>query len=116
MTCGFIYRCIPVTERSFYTAPAMDLANLQAAMRATYGDRDSSRGVDSTFRWFTEEVGELARAIRTGDRANLELEFSDVAAWIASLANLLDVDLNEAVARYATGCPKCHQQPCACPI
>ena len=94
----------------------MDLANLQAVMLATYGDRDSSRGVDSTFRWFTEEVGELARAIRTGDRANLELEFSDVAAWIASLANLLDVDLNEAVARYATGCPKCHRQPCACPI
>ena len=94
----------------------MDLANLQATMRATYGDRDSSRWVDGTFRWFTEEVGELARAIRTGDRANLELELSDVAAWMASLANLLDVDLDAAVARYATGCPKCHSQPCTCPI
>ena len=108
--------CDGPVDTTFYTAPAMELSNLQDAMKATYGDRDSSRGVDATFRWFTEEVGELARAIRTGDRANLELEFSDVAAWIASLANLLDVDLDDAVARYATGCPKCHRQPCACPL
>jgi NTP pyrophosphatase (non-canonical NTP hydrolase) len=93
----------------------MDLEGLQAAMRATYGDRDAARGVDATFRWLTEEVGELARAIRTGDRDNLELEFSDVAAWLASLANLLDVDLDTAVARYDEGCPKCHRRPCECP-
>jgi len=93
----------------------MDLGNLQAALRATYGARDASRGVDATFRWLTEEVGELARAIRTGDRDNLELEFADVAAWLTSLADLLDVDLNAAVARYAQGCPKCQRQPCACP-
>jgi len=94
----------------------MDLANLQDVMRATYGERDGIRGVDATFRWLTEEVGELARAIRTGDPANLKMEFSDVAAWLASLANLLDVDLSAAVARYATGCPKCHRQPCECPL
>ena len=94
----------------------MDIHDLQETMRATYVERDAARGRDATFRWLTEEVGELARAIRTGDRANLELEFSDVAAWIASLANLLDVDLDEAVARYATSCPKCHRQPCACPL
>jgi NTP pyrophosphatase (non-canonical NTP hydrolase) len=93
----------------------MDLTDLQAAMRATYGDRDAARGVDATFRWLTEEVGELARAIRTGDRDNLELELSDVAAWLASLANLLDVDLDAALARYEAGCPKCHRRPCACP-
>ena len=94
----------------------MELSNLQTAMRAIYGERDSSRGVDATFRWFTEEVVEPPEPIRTGDRANLELEFSDVAAWLASLANLLEVDLDEAVARYAMGCPKCHRQPCACPL
>ena len=93
----------------------MDLANLQAAMRATYGARDDSRGVDATFRWLTEEVGELARAIRTGDRDNLESEFADVAAWLASLAGLLDVDLDATVARYADGCPKCQRRPCQCP-
>ncbi len=94
----------------------MDLANLQATMLGTYGDRDATRGVDATFRWFTEEVGELARAIRTGDRQNLELEFSDVTAWLASLANLLEVDLEAALARYADGCPKCHRRPCVCAL
>ena len=85
-------------------------------MRDTYGSRDGSRGVDATFRWLTEEVGELARAIRTGDRDNLESEFSDALAWLASLANLLEVDLDAAMTRYADGCPKCGRRPCGCPL
>jgi NTP pyrophosphatase (non-canonical NTP hydrolase) len=94
----------------------MDLDELQAAMRRTYLARDRQRGADATFRWLTEEVGELARAIRTDDRANLELEFSDVLAWLASLANLLEVDLDRAAGRYAAGCPKCGGSPCTCPM
>jgi len=94
----------------------MELSELQSLMRATYGDRDAGRGPDATFRWLTEEVGELARALRKGDRANLELEFSDVLAWVASLANLEGVDLEAAVQRYADGCPKCHTRPCECPL
>jgi NTP pyrophosphatase (non-canonical NTP hydrolase) len=94
----------------------MELSAFQDTVRDTYLSRDRERGVDPTFRWFTEEVGELARAIRTGERANLELEVSDVLAWLASLANLLDVDLNEVAARYADGCPKCHASPCSCPM
>ena len=94
----------------------MDLDELQAAMRRTYLARDRQRGADATFRWLTEEVGELARAIRTDDRANLELEFSDVLAWLASLANLLEVDLDRAAGRYAAGCPKCGASPCTCPM
>ena len=94
----------------------MELYELQSLMRATYGDRDAGRGADATFRWLTEEVGELARALRKGDRANLELEFSDVLAWVASLANLEGVDLEAAVQRYADGCPKCHSRPCECPL
>ena len=92
----------------------MDLADLRSTIGTTYLDRDRARGVDATFRWFTEEVGELARAIRKDDRANLELEFSDVLAWLTSLANLLDVDLDAVMARYADGCPKCHASPCTC--
>jgi NTP pyrophosphatase (non-canonical NTP hydrolase) len=94
----------------------MDISDLQATVGATYIDRDRARGTDATFRWLTEEVGELARAIRTGDRANLELEFSDVLAWTCSLANLLDVDLATVMERYARGCPKCGASPCACPL
>ena len=57
-----------------------------------------------------------ARAIRKGERDNLVHEFSDVLAWLASLANLLGIDLEEAAARYAKGCPKCSGRPCTCPI
>lgn len=93
----------------------MDLGELQRVMRDTYLARDAARGTDATFRWLTEEVGELARAIRTGDRGNLEHEFGDVLAWTASLANLLEVDLGTAAGRYADGCPKCGRSPCGCP-
>jgi NTP pyrophosphatase (non-canonical NTP hydrolase) len=94
----------------------VEIETLQSIIATTYRERDLERGVDATFRWFTEEVGELARAIRTRERANLELEFSDVFAWLLSLANLLDVDLADAMARYANGCPKCHASPCDCPM
>ena len=92
----------------------MDLADLQSTIGTTYLERDRARGTDATFRWLTEEVGELARALRKGDRANLELEFSDVLAWLASLANLEGVDLSAVMARYADGCPKCNASPCTC--
>jgi len=94
----------------------MDLRELQTTMARTYLERDAARGVDATFRWLTEEVGELARAIRKDDRANLEHEFSDALAWIMSLANLLDVDLAQVMERYAAGCPKCGASPCVCPM
>ena len=92
----------------------MDIGALQETMRATYGERDAARGADGTFRWLAEEVGALARALRTGDRANLEHEFGDVLAWLASLANLEGVDLERAAARYAHGCPRCGRSPCGC--
>ena len=92
----------------------MDLADLQTTMRDTYMERDSERGRDATFRWLTEEVGELAKALRRGDRANLEHEFGDVLAWLLSLANIEGVDLESAMERYADGCPKCGAIPCGC--
>ena len=92
----------------------MEIAELQAVLRRTYVERDTRRGRDATFRWMTEEVGELARAIRTGDRENLMHEFGDVLAWLTSLANLTHVDLEEAAARYANGCPRCGASPCVC--
>ena len=52
--------------------------------------------------------------MRKGDRANLEEEFADVFAWLASLATLEGIDLEAASGKYADGCPKCHRTPCAC--
>ena len=92
----------------------MQLSDLQNTLRVTYLTRDTERGADATFRWLVEEVGELARSMRTGDRENLVHEVGDVLAWLGSVANLLDVDLEEAAARFASGCPKCGASPCRC--
>jgi NTP pyrophosphatase (non-canonical NTP hydrolase) len=92
----------------------MEISELQSALRRTYYERDADRGPDATFRWLTEEVGELAKALRKGDPGELEHEFSDVLAWLASLANLTGIELDRAAARYAEGCPKCGASPCAC--
>jgi NTP pyrophosphatase (non-canonical NTP hydrolase) len=94
----------------------MEIAELQTRLRRTYYERDARRGRDATFRWMTEEVGELARALRHGERDELVHEFSDVLAWLTSLANLAGVDMEEAASRYAAGCPRCGASPCACPF
>ena len=72
------------------------------------------RGVAPTVAWLAEEFGELAQAVRKGTRAEIEHEFSDVLAWLATLANQVGVDLTAVVDRYRAGCPKCARIPCAC--
>jgi NTP pyrophosphatase (non-canonical NTP hydrolase) len=72
----------------------MEISELQDVLRRTYLERDARRGPDATFRWLTEEVGELARALRKQDRENLEHEFGDVLAWLTSLASLTGVELS----------------------
>ncbi len=93
----------------------MELSEFQESIRRTYLRRDAARGVDGTFRWLTEEVGELAKAIRRDEPAERTHETGDVLAWLASVANLLEIDLEKAAARYANGCPRCGNQPCTCP-
>jgi NTP pyrophosphatase (non-canonical NTP hydrolase) len=92
------------------------LAELQGRIEATFGERDRARGVDGTFRWWVEEVGEVAKALRHRDPAELEHELGDALAWLVSVANALGVDLDRAVARFADGCPRCHHSPCTCPL
>ena len=90
------------------------LAELQDVIERTYGDRDRERGVAATVAWLTEEIGELAQAVRKGTHEQQVHEFGDVVAWVATLANQVGVDLTEAIARYAAGCPKCAAMPCTC--
>ncbi len=92
----------------------MDLAQLQAVIDATYGQRDRERGVPATVAWLAEELGELAQAVRKGSVDQQLHEFGDVLAWTASLANQMGVDLNQAISRYADGCPRCGTSPCTC--
>jgi NTP pyrophosphatase (non-canonical NTP hydrolase) len=93
----------------------MDLAELQQVIERTFGERDRRRGIPSTVAWLAEEMGELAQAVRKGSRDQQLHELGDVLAWVASLANQLDLDLTEAIERYATGCPRCGASPCRCP-
>jgi NTP pyrophosphatase (non-canonical NTP hydrolase) len=84
-------------------------------MGELYGSRDSARGIPSTVAWLAEEVGELARSVRKGSKAEQLHEIGDVLAWLASLANQLGLSLADAAARYAEGCPRCGAVPCECP-
>ena len=93
----------------------MQLAEFQQLMADTYGERDGARGIAATVAWLAEETGELAKAVRKGTRDEQVHELGDVLAWLASLANQLAISFDEAVSRYASGCPKCGAIPCACP-
>ena len=92
----------------------MRLGEFQQVIEATYGERDRARGVPSTVAWLCEEVGELAQAVRKGSRDRQVHEFGDVVAWVASLANQMGISPEDAVRRYANGCPRCSALPCAC--
>jgi NTP pyrophosphatase (non-canonical NTP hydrolase) len=93
----------------------LTLEQLQHLIRDTYGAKDHRRGVEGTFMWFMEEVGELSAALRGGTPAERAAEFADVLAWLATLANIAGVDLEAAVqAKYGDGCPGCRRSPCAC--
>ena len=86
-----------------------------------YYERDKKRGINRTFMWFIEEVGELSKSIkRKRIKENYSIdeigaEFADVFAWLCSLANILELDLEEsAVKKYNFKCPKCKKNPCEC--
>jgi NTP pyrophosphatase (non-canonical NTP hydrolase) len=92
----------------------MELVAFQDLMARTYGDRDRSRGLPASVAWLAEEVGELAQAVRKGDGAAQLHEIGDVLAWLTSIAGQLGLSLEDAVGRYADGCPRCGSLPCAC--
>ena len=94
----------------------ISLADLQQKIRAMYFEKDVARGVDGTFMWLMEEIGELASALRGNDKQNLAEEFADVLAWLATIANVAEVDLSAAlIAKYGAGCPGCGRLVCSCP-
>lgn len=91
------------------------LGEFQQLIRDMYFEKDESRGVDGTFMWLMEEIGELAAALRGDDPENLAEEFADVLAWLTTIANVAGVDLADAISRkYGSGCPGCGQFVCHC--
>lgn len=99
--------------------PAGDvsLTDFQAKIRDMYYEKDVQRGVDGTFMWLMEEVGELASALRQGTPEELSGEFADVLAWLTTIANVAGIDLGRAIAdKYGSGCPGCGRLVCTCPM
>ena len=78
----------------------MRIGEFQKLISEKYGKRDRERGTPATFMWFIEEVGELATALASNDEKNKEEEFADLLAWLCTLANINDVDLEKACRKY----------------
>lgn len=97
----------------------LTVSQFQRLIYDRYYQTDSQRGTAGTFLLFMEEVGELATALHDNrppasetnpmgkkrpitpeERANLEEEFADVLAWLATLANISGVDLESALKKY----------------
>ena len=83
------------------TPPAkqVSLSDFQLLIRRMYYEKDVARGVEGTFMWLMEEVGELATALRNGSHEERVGEFADVLAWLTTIANVVGVDLTEAVSQ-----------------
>jgi len=95
----------------------ISLADLQSMIATMYSQKDEARGIDGTFMWLMEEVGELAAALREGTREEQASEFADVLAWLATIANVAKIDLQQAVReKYGNGCPGCGGLVCVCGV
>jgi NTP pyrophosphatase (non-canonical NTP hydrolase) len=103
-----------MSERTHFSG-GLTLSALQRMILQMYGQKDAARGDAATFLWLTEEFGELATALRSGTRDELAAEMADVLAWLATLANIRGIELEDAVLRkYGQSCPGCGAVPCTC--
>lgn len=83
----------------------MTLDEVQELVELHYGEADRARGIPPTVAWLCEELGELAQATRKGTKDQQLHELGDVLAWLASLANQLDLSLDDAMRRYRENPP-----------
>jgi len=81
----------------------MHIKAFQQIISEKYEKTDRERGIPKTFLWFMEEIGELATALASDDKENQEEEFADVMAWLCTLANISDIDLEQALKKYTSG-------------
>jgi NTP pyrophosphatase (non-canonical NTP hydrolase) len=97
--------------------PVMNISEFQEMMKRLYFKRDLERGAEGTFNWLVDEVMELGDELKKSpkDRDATEKEFADGIAWLASLANVMEIDLEKATLnKYNFKCPKCEKSPCQC--
>ncbi len=95
----------------------MKISEFQNLIKDLYFKQDLNRGINATFIWLIEEIGEFARILRSKDFnfKNASEELADIIAWTSSLANLLEIDLESALSKkYPNICIKCKSKPCIC--
>jgi NTP pyrophosphatase (non-canonical NTP hydrolase) len=93
----------------------MQIREFQVMMKQLYLKRDLERGVKDTFNWLVDEVAELGEELKGSNREATEKEFADVFAWLSSLANIMEIDLEKAsLYKYNYKCPKCQSSPWTC--
>jgi NTP pyrophosphatase (non-canonical NTP hydrolase) len=94
----------------------VDIEEAQEMMRRIYLERDRARGVVGTLERTLDELEELREAIQSEGPESISNEIGDVFAWLCSLANLLEINLSEALYnKYSNVCSKCKKSPCDCP-
>ena len=93
----------------------MKISEFQKHIKDLYFERDVKRGKEKVFLWFVEEVGELSKALRRKDFENIKEEIADCFAWLFSLANVHNVDVEEILSKkYPEKCIYCNSNPCRC--
>jgi len=95
----------------------MKISEFQKLIKDIYFDRDKKRGINATFIWLIEEIGEFANILNDKllDKNKASEEIADITAWTCSLANLLNIDLEDALLKkYPKMCIKCKSIPCIC--
>jgi NTP pyrophosphatase (non-canonical NTP hydrolase) len=95
----------------------MDMKTAQDTNFNKYHNTIARRGPDKCFQRLVEEVGEVAKALRNGDPANLAEELGDCQAWLFTVASANGIDLNNAyMLKYGNEtCFRCQQEKCICP-
>ncbi|NHK33083.1 MAG: nucleotide pyrophosphohydrolase [Asgard group archaeon] len=96
----------------------MDVKAIKAAqelMKKLYFYKDQKRGDERTTLKLVEELGELSEAILLKNHNKISEEIADVIAWTLSIANLYEIDVEEAFnSKYRGVCPECNKCPCDC--
>ncbi|MFX0090188.1 MAG: MazG nucleotide pyrophosphohydrolase domain-containing protein [Candidatus Hodarchaeota archaeon] len=93
----------------------MQIKEFQQLMKDLYLRKDKERGLEKTFFWLVSEIGELSEALRKMNKEEIEDELADCIAWLCSIANILEINLQQATLRkYPLQCSKCHENPCVC--
>lgn len=96
----------------------MEISDFQQKMRDLYLYNDKKRGIHRTCLWLGEELGELMSELKFSidkiDKHAAAEEMADIYAWVASLANLLEIDLQSVILSKYNKCPKCNLDPCIC--